>query len=919
MTNYSLRARMMILILAPTLMIGLLLSIFFVVHRYNDLQRQLEDSGANIIEPLAVASEYGMSFHSRESIRQLVSVLHRRHSDIVRAISVFDENNKLFVTSNYQLNASALKLPNNEKPPHSLSITRYGDSIILRTPIISESYSPDESEVTDAKPAGNTLGYVAIELDLKSVRLQQYREIFISTLMMLFCVGIAMLFAYRLMRDVTGPIRNMVNTVDRIRRGQLDSRVEGFMLGELDMLKNGINSMAMSLTAYHEEMQHNIDQATSDLRETLEQMEIQNVELDLAKKRAQEAARIKSEFLANMSHELRTPLNGVIGFTRLTLKTDLNATQRDHLHTIERSANNLLTIINDVLDFSKLEAGKLILESIPFPLRNTLDEVVTLLAHSAHDKGLELTLHIKNDVPDNVIGDPLRLQQVVTNLVGNAIKFTESGNIDLVVEKRSQGNNKVQVEMRIHDTGIGIPEQEQSRLFQAFRQADASISRRHGGTGLGLVITQKLVSEMGGDISFHSQPNQGSTFWFYINLDLNSNAVLDGYSTENLAGKRIAYIEQNATAAQSTLNILANTPLEVIYSPTFMTLAEAHYDIMLFGLPVAFRDSLSIANPKLAKAVTMTDCLILALPSHCQVDAESLKKEGVAGCLLKPVTSTRLLPLLAEHTFNANPALVDSLENKKLPLTVMAVDDNPANLKLIGALLEDHVQSVELCGSGAQAIERAKQMQIDIILMDIQMPEMDGIRACELIRQMPHHQQTPVIAVTAHAMAGQKEKLLSAGMNDYLAKPIEEKKLYSLLMRYQPGAITAPASVANVETTVPTSPQNQTLDWALALQQAANKPDLARDMLQMLLAFLPEVRNKVEEQLVGENPEGLVDIIHKLHGSCSYSGVPKLKSLCRQLEHELRCGVKPEDLEPELLELLDEMNNVSKEAQRMLS
>ncbi|MCS3603050.1 two-component system sensor histidine kinase BarA [Buttiauxella sp. BIGb0471] len=919
MTNYSLRARMMILILAPTLMIGLLLSIFFVVHRYNDLQRQLEDSGANIIEPLAVASEYGMSFHSRESIRQLVSVLHRRHSDIVRAISVFDENNKLFVTSNYQLNASALKLPNNEKPPHSLSITRYGDSIILRTPIISESYSPDESEVTDAKPAGNTLGYVAIELDLKSVRLQQYREIFISTLMMLFCVGIAMLFAYRLMRDVTGPIRNMVNTVDRIRRGQLDSRVEGFMLGELDMLKNGINSMAMSLTAYHEEMQHNIDQATSDLRETLEQMEIQNVELDLAKKRAQEAARIKSEFLANMSHELRTPLNGVIGFTRLTLKTDLNATQRDHLHTIERSANNLLTIINDVLDFSKLEAGKLILESIPFPLRNTLDEVVTLLAHSAHDKGLELTLHIKNDVPDNVIGDPLRLQQVVTNLVGNAIKFTESGNIDLVVEKRSQGNNKVQVEMRIHDTGIGIPEQEQSRLFQAFRQADASISRRHGGTGLGLVITQKLVSEMGGDISFHSQPNQGSTFWFYINLDLNSNAVLDGYSTENLAGKRIAYIEQNATAAQSTLNILANTPLEVIYSPTFMTLAEAHYDIMLFGLPVAFRDSLSIANPKLAKAVTMTDCLILALPSHCQVDAESLKKEGVAGCLLKPVTSTRLLPLLAEHTFNANPALVDSLENKKLPLTVMAVDDNPANLKLIGALLDDHVQSVELCGSGAQAIERAKQMQIDIILMDIQMPEMDGIRACELIRQMPHHQQTPVIAVTAHAMAGQKEKLLSAGMNDYLAKPIEEKKLYSLLMRYQPGAITAPASVTNVETTLPSSPQNQTLDWALALQQAANKPDLARDMLQMLLAFLPEVRNKVEEQLVGENPEGLVDIIHKLHGSCSYSGVPKLKSLCRQLEHELRCGVKPEDLEPELLELLDEMNNVSKEAQRMLS
>lgn len=552
MTNYSLRARMMILILAPTVLIGLLLSIFFVVHRYNDLQRQLEDAGASIIEPLAVSTEYGMSLQNRESIGQLISVLHRRHSDIVRAISVYDENNRLFVTSNFHLDPSSMQLGSNVPFPRQLTVTRDGDIMILRTPIISESYSPDESPSSDAKNSQNMLGYIALELDLKSVRLQQYKEIFISSVMMLFCIGIALIFGWRLMRDVTGPIRNMVNTVDRIRRGQLDSRVEGFMLGELDMLKNGINSMAMSLAAYHEEMQHNIDQATSDLRETLEQMEIQNVELDLAKKRAQEAARIKSEFLANMSHELRTPLNGVIGFTRLTLKTELTPTQRDHLNTIERSANNLLAIINDVLDFSKLEAGKLILESIPFPLRSTLDEVVTLLAHSSHDKGLELTLNIKSDVPDNVIGDPLRLQQIITNLVGNAIKFTENGNIDILVEKRALSNTKVQIEVQIRDTGIGIPERDQSRLFQAFRQADASISRRHGGTGLGLVITQKLVNEMGGDISFHSQPNRGSTFWFHINLDLNPN-IITGIPRRLFprlveAGEQIGTLQNSAAA-----------------------------------------------------------------------------------------------------------------------------------------------------------------------------------------------------------------------------------------------------------------------------------------------------------------------------------------------------------------------------------
>ncbi|HCC5413886.1 TPA: two-component sensor histidine kinase BarA, partial [Salmonella enterica subsp. enterica serovar Typhi str. CT18] len=733
----------------------------------------------------------------------------------------------------------------------------------------------------------------------------------------LFCIGIALIFGWRLMRDVTGPIRNMVNTVDRIRRGQLDSRVEGFMLGELDMLKNGINSMAMSLAAYHEEMQHNIDQATSDLRETLEQMEIQNVELDLAKKRAQEAARIKSEFLANMSHELRTPLNGVIGFTRLTLKTELNPTQRDHLNTIERSANNLLAIINDVLDFSKLEAGKLILESIPFPLRNTLDEVVTLLAHSSHDKGLELTLNIKNDVPENVIGDPLRLQQVITNLVGNAIKFTESGNIDILVEKRALSNTKVQIEVQIRDTGIGIPERDQSRLFQAFRQADASISRRHGGTGLGLVITQKLVNEMGGDISFHSQPNRGSTFWFHINLDLNPNVIIDGPSTACLAGKRLAYIEPNATAAQCTLDLLSDTPVEVIYSPTFSALPLAHYDIMILSVPVTFREPLTMQHERLAKAASMTDFLLLALPCHAQINAEKLKQGGAAACLLKPLTSTRLLPALTEYcqlNHHPEPLLMDT---SKITMTVMAVDDNPANLKLIGALLEDKVQHVELCDSGHQAVDRAKQMQFDLILMDIQMPDMDGIRACELIHQLPHQQQTPVIAVTAHAMAGQKEKLLSAGMNDYLAKPIEEEKLHNLLLRYKPGANVAARLMAPEPAEFIFNP-NATLDWQLALRQAAGKPDLARDMLQMLIDFLPEVRNKIEEQLVGENPNGLVDLVHKLHGSCGYSGVPRMKNLCQLIEQQLRSGVHEEELEPEFLELLDEMDNVAREAKKIL-
>lgn len=821
MTKYSLRARMMILILAPTLLIGLLLSTFFVVHRYNELQEQLVDAGASIIEPLAVASEYGMTFRSRESVRQLVSLLHRRHSDIVRSITVFDAQNNLFVTSNYHHNFAQLQLPKGVPLPTELMLTRRGDSLILRTPILSESQYPDETADGGSHP-DNNLGYVAIELDLQSVRLQQYKEVFVSTLLLLLCMCIAILFAYRLMRDVTGPIRNMVNTVDRIRRGQLDSRVEGYMLGELHMLKNGINSMAMSLTAYHEEMQQNIDQATSDLRETLEQMEIQNVELDLAKKRAQEAARIKSEFLANMSHELRTPLNGVIGFTRQMLKTDLSATQTDYLQTIERSANNLL---------------------------------------------------------------------------GNAIKFTETGNIDIRVELRKRLDRRVEVEVQIHDTGIGISERQQSQLFQAFRQADASISRRHGGTGLGLVITQKLVKEMGGDICFHSQLNRGSTFWFHITLDLNEGMLSLAPSLPDLNGKTLAYIESNPTAAQATLNMLSVTQLVITHSPTLAQLPPGHYDFLLAGVPIPFRANMAQHEDKLLASLKLADRVILALPCQAQIDAELLKQQGALGCLIKPITSTRLFPLLRMET---PTRLTAPPERKRLPLTVMAVDDNPANLKLIGTLLGEQVEKTLLCESGEEALALARDNVLDLILMDIQMPKMDGIHASELIRQLPHHNSTPIVAVTAHAASGEREHLLQAGMDDYLAKPIDEKMLTRVLSRYHSGDVeNAVADDAPLS-----------LDWPLALRQAANKPDLARDLLQMLLDFLPQVRERVQALLDGQHDDEILDLVHKLHGSCSYSGVPRLKQLCFYLERQLRQGVTNDELEPEWLELLDEIELV---------
>ncbi|CAH7133851.1 sensor histidine kinase BarA [Vibrio chagasii] len=925
MTRYGLRARVITLTLAPTLIIGLLLSAFFSFNRYQDLEGQVVNTGTSIIEPLAIASESGMQLESRESVRQLISYAHRKNSKLVRSIAVFDDRHELFVTSNFHPDFESLTYPKDKPIPHLSSSDLLDNTLILRTPIIAEGQYINSAN--GQSQANQAIGYIAIELDLSSLRLQQYQEVFSAFLVLILGLGLSGVFAFRLMHDVTQPITHMKNMVDRIRRGHLDVRIEGKMHGELDSLKNGINAMAVSLSEYHVEMQHSIDQATSDLRETLEQLEIQNVELDIAKKRAQEAARVKSEFLANMSHELRTPLNGVIGFTRQMLKTHLSNSQTDYLQTIERSANNLLSIINDILDFSKLEAGKLALENIPFEFQASLEEVVNLQATNAHEKGLELTLKIDPKVPAGVVGDPLRIQQILTNLVGNSIKFTERGNIDISVELRSQSEDNIELQFMVRDTGIGISERQQAQLFQAFSQADASISRRYGGTGLGLVITQKLVSQMGGEISLTSRLHQGSTFWFTLRLSTTDMPMTELIETQCLQDKQLLLIEPNMQAASITQQILTQEGLVVTYR-SVMPDESTSYDYVLLNLAANQDYQFDTVSGWAIGAKKIAQNVIIGTPSTELALGEQLMKEVDVQCITKPLSRKKLLQTLVS---NQAPTLIapaiETHSEEKLPLTVMAVDDNPANLKLITALLKERVETVISCTSGQQAIDKATETQFDIIFMDIQMPQMDGVTACQNIKKLANNANTPVIAVTAHAMTGERDRLLEAGMDDYLTKPIEEHVLQQVLIHWSPTSDEVehiekinpdhPAVSAEVDNN-PVSESNSSehkniiIDWQAAMKQAANKEDLARDMLQMLVDFIPEVYDAAEKAIEDTDypVEQLIHIIHKMHGSSSYSGVPRLKSVCATIEKELRSGTSIEDIEPELFELQDELDKV---------
>ncbi|HAS6348157.1 two-component sensor histidine kinase BarA [Vibrio sp. IRLE0018] len=927
MTRYGLRARVITLTLAPTLIIGLLLSSFFSFNRYQDLERQVITTGNSIIEPIAIASEPHLLSESREAVRRLVSYAHRKNSGLVRSIAVFDGKHELFVTSNFHPNFESLTYPKDKPIPLLGNAEILSDTMILRVPVLSEGHYL--SDLAEPGQATRAIGYIAVEMDLSTLRLQQYQEVFSAFLVLILGLGLASVFASRLMQDVTQPITHMKNVVDRIRRGQLDVRIEGKMHGELDSLKNGINAMAISLSEYHVEMQHSIDQATSDLRETLEQLEIQNVELDIAKKRAQEAARVKSEFLANMSHELRTPLNGVIGFTRQMLKTQLTNSQTDYLQTIEKSANNLLNIINDILDFSKLEAGKLALENIPFDFRESLEEVISLQATSAHEKGLEITLKIDPRIPEGVVGDPLRIQQVLTNLVGNSIKFTERGNIDVSVEMRAQSGDSLDLQFMVKDTGIGISERQQAQLFQAFSQADASISRRYGGTGLGLVITQKLVSQMGGEISLTSRLHQGSTFWFTLRLHSTQMPMTESRDAELLHGKELLLVEPNMQAAAVTQQVLTQEGINVTYRSQLPDNAKG-YDFVLLSLAVNQSHEMETIENWLNRALHISANTILAIPSTELALADQLTERFGIQCLTKPLGRRKLLQsLAAKQTLQPLLLAPENAQAERSSLSVLAVDDNPANLKLITALLAERVVSVTSCSSGQDAVDIATSRQFDLIFMDIQMPKMDGVTACKLIKKTELNANTPVIAVTAHAMSGERDRLLKAGMDDYLTKPIEEHILQQVLIHWNPN--TCDSKVEKISPSYVATEEEQAqqniarssdiiIDWQAALKQSANKEDLAKDMLKMLVEFMPDVEAVVEQALEQEAypRQELIDVIHKLHGSSSYCGVPRLKALCATIEQSLRSDADLMDVEPELFELQDEMLKVSTTAQLYL-
>jgi signal transduction histidine kinase/DNA-binding response OmpR family regulator len=555
------------------------------------------------------------------------------------------------------------------------------------------------------------------------------------------------------------------------------------------------------------ELAHVLNQTTEDLKNLHIERDQVTTALVHAKNAAEEANRAKSEFLANMSHEIRTPMNGIIGMTELALNTPLSTVQRDYLQTVHRSAELLLVILNDVLDFSKIEAGKLQMESIDFSLRQMLDDTLKSFALRAHEKKCELMVDIRPLVPDGLVGDPHRLRQVLGNLVSNAVKFTDRGDIVIRVERtRLREDNRVSLRFSVIDTGIGISAEKQTAIFRPFTQADGSTTRNYGGTGLGLTICQQLIELMGGRIWVESEPARGSAFHFVVTLPLSDQAIAPPFlpRSDELGDMSALVVDDNATNRRILVELLSSWGMKVVATGEGTEAVEmASHASRPFSLALIDMNIAGVSGVDVAAALRHTpNCAStpIVLLTSADQPHDAANTPAVNGFLVKPVGQQALLEAIRRvigkrmHVDRAPaaPSIVPTRAARRL--RVLVAEDNPVNQRLAQHLLERRGHKPVLVANGRDAVELTRRDQFDLVLMDLQMPEMDGFEATAAIRAREHgsgEPRVPIIALTAHAMQGDRRRCLDAEMDGYVAKPIKPVELFEVIDRVMAAARTA--------------------------------------------------------------------------------------------------------------------------------
>jgi two-component system, sensor histidine kinase and response regulator len=913
--NQAIRRKLTIVTLSAIVLALTLACAGFTIYERASFRRATVGELTTLADVVGANLAASLTFGDKKTAQELLDAL--RAENHVLAASLYDHKGEMFAAYRRADLSVNYRVPGRQEAG-----VRFNDqSISLARPISLN---------------GEEIGSIVILSDLSALqaKLQEYAKM--SGLVLLVSILLTYLASARLLRMVSDPIVELAEVAGQVSTKQdyslraiaRSSDETGQLVNSFNLMLEGIQQRDQALQKSKDELELRVLERTTALRQEVWQRTQAEEEMRRAKDAAEVASRAKSEFLANMSHEIHTPLNGVIGMTELALDTELTREQREYLETVDSSANSLLTVINDILDFSKIEAGKVAVETIDFNLRECMEETVKALALQADSKGIELLCDMASDVPEWVSGDPVRLRQIVLNLAGNAIKFTQHGEVAVRVNPNGVTGDSQTLQITVADTGIGIPPEKQQSIFDPFAQADTSTTRNYGGTGLGLTISARLISMMGGKIWLESEVGRGSQFHFTVRVGVvgprpQEEAVA---RSERLPGLRVLVVDDNSTNRRILREILkcwevSSTEVESGEQALAELMSARQggqpYQLLLTDMHMPKMDGFTLVQKlRNQPGSDMMAIMMLTSAAHRE-DAERCRALGISSYLFKPIRKAELLNailavlgqhrIIPERTTPTEVMQARSAEPRK-NLNILLVEDNRVNQIVATRALEKMGHAITPANNGVEALALLAARSFDLVLMDIQMPEMDGLTATKTLRaqEITTGGHLPIIAMTAHAMKGDRELCLEAGMDGYVSKPISREALELEIAKTVGLSSVNRASTHADNCTEVQSVNPINLDFKQMLEQLGGDENLLHEVIDIFVDQAPHHIEALRAAIAKKDAGSVERIAHTLKGELGYLGIPEVSQKARELEERGRAqnldgaaGVF-ESLEPEI-------------------
>lgn len=911
MKKLSIKNQLRLIALAPVLCLALLYALFYE-HQYQlNVHQQMSRLGKAYISQLLTLEQ----LHHQDP-RALQAALNKVHfNPEIKAAAFYDTHGHLIASHGghplYFLTPEQRQLTNEPRQ------TLYSFQFIVPIPFnycASLAINPD----LDAPELHHYYGWIYLDLDKKFLLIKHYQMVLSTLGIVLLCLLIGLIGHHFLAKNIYAPIMRLYRNMERILHQEYDVSFDTSKSDELGIVEQGCAHLQQNYLNTKQEFNQQLEMATQDLQQSLESLEVKNIELSLDKKKMEEKNRNKSEFLASMSHEIRTPMNGVIGFTNVLLETQLDNLQLDYVKTIQTSAQDLLVIINDILDYSKIDAGKLHLDHIPVNLRSCIDEVVAMIAQTAHKKNIDLIPITDVSVPRTVLGDPWRIKQIISNLVSNAVKFTDTGHVLIRTQVQEETEQHYSIMFSISDTGVGIAEKDQLTLFQAFHQIETLSNRQHGGSGLGLMICKKLVDHMHGHISIESESNKGATFNVHLKFE-----KLQPYENEKQQPQyrpviKALCFDENALHLEAICAGLEYLGITCEAVSTYEQLPlifsrHIHYDVAFMAMQPPQQEAI---------ATWMQDYMIpWVLISKNYIKDYALL--GAKALLFKPPNIHKLNEVLETMILHRNQTFSDLYVMDQTPETwqktqktanylrgqeselahlrhllqakkarLLIAEDNSISRRLLYSLLKECADIVTV-KDGEEAINACQTQTYSAILLDLHMPKFNGLETATYIRkQSKYNIHTPIILISANGLDLQQTDLQQAGIQLAIQKPIDEHYLLRHLLQ------------------LIATPKKTAIDWSVCVAKLSGNVPLATEFLAEFVKELHKNQIELKTIFATNDCEALERIVHQIHGACCFCGVSALQKQAAHLEQRLRQVKTTADVTEDFLNLLSEIEAV---------